>query len=148
MGTKIGRPGKLHPEIHDAIVANLRNGTTRKDAAEAAGISYQTFANWLERGEKAQRGNYHNFFVACRLAEGQARAEMTKIITDAAKKDWRAALEYLKRRDRPNWGDNVDVTTPQQEQEEVRFDYSRFIAQAAIGVRTIDYRAGIAGEET
>jgi transposase len=133
MSDKTGRPTKLQPETHAAIVANLRAGATRKDAAEAAGVSYHSLLNWMDRGENATRGAFCDFFKAARQAEAEARVAMTRIITDAAEKDWRAALEYLKRRDRPSWGDaqvvDLDVKS---EPEQVVFDYSRFI-RTAIG---------------
>jgi hypothetical protein len=57
-------------------------------------------------------------------------------IAKAAKDgDWRAALEYLKRRDRANWGDNVDVTSGNEKLTD-------------IGLKLIDYRTGIAEIES
>ena len=47
-----------------------------------------------------------------RKAEAQCRLNMTRVIQSAAAKgDWKAAEAYLRRRDRVNWGDNVDVTS-------------------------------------
>ena len=107
-----GRPTKLTPEAQAAIVKAIDIGATRKDAAEAAGVDYRTFLNWLERGEKAGRGIYFQFFQAVTTAEAQVRINFTAVIAKAANGgDWRASVEYLKRRDKQHWGDNVDVTT-------------------------------------
>jgi hypothetical protein len=94
------------------IVENLRVGATYADAAEAAGVSYQTFRNWLTQGESARSGKFFEFFEACRRAEAEARVRFVRAIYQAADGgDWRAAMEFLKRRDRRNWGDAVDVTS-------------------------------------
>jgi hypothetical protein len=108
----MSRPTKLTPEVHKAVVDALEIGATRVDAAGAAGIDYTTFLNWMERGEKDGKGIFFKFFKASALAEYRARLKYLKVIQKAADDgDWRAALEYLKRRDRQNWGDVVDVTT-------------------------------------
>lgn len=108
----MARPTKLNAETHNAIIKALAIGATRKDAAEAAGVDYVTFLNWLARGEQAKRGIFFEFFNAVRQTEARTRINFTTVITKAANNnDWKAALEYLKRRDRQTWGDNVDVTS-------------------------------------
>lgn len=44
-------------------------------------------------------------------ARSRAIATAVGTLNRAAGKDWRAALEVAKRRDRQDWGDNVDITT-------------------------------------
>ena len=110
--SKRGRPDKFHQEIKDAILRYLSIGATYKDAAEGSGISYETLLNWIKKGEEATSGIYYEFFHAVRRSEAQARLNyLSTIATAAAKGDWKAAEAYLKRRDRANWGDAVDVTT-------------------------------------
>ena len=110
--SKRGRPDKFHQEIKDAILRYLSIGATYKDAAEGSGISYETLLNWLTKGREATSGNYYEFFQSVRKAEAQARLNyLTTIAQAASKGDWKAAEAYLKRRDRANWGDNVDVTS-------------------------------------
>jgi hypothetical protein len=66
----------------------------------------------MQAGEKAKTGQFHEFYNACTQAEHKARLNYLSVIAKAANDgDWRAALEYLKRRDRDNWGDNVDLTS-------------------------------------
>jgi predicted transcriptional regulator len=121
---RVGRPSKLHPEITAAIIQSLKIGATYRDAAEAAGIAYQTFLNWMAKGESAKSGNFKEFFDQVRRAESRARLNFTAVIAKSANDgDWRAALEFLKRRDRANWGDysrqdiaNIDVTKLTDEQ--------------------------------
>ena len=108
----MARPSKLTPETHAAIVDAILHGATYKDAAEPAGVWYTTFNEWMQRGEAAKAGQYYEFNHAVRKAEAQCRLNMTRVIQSAAAKgDWKAAEAYLRRRDRANWGDNVDVTS-------------------------------------
>ena len=108
----MARPSKLTPETHAAIVDAILHGATYKDAAEAAGVWYTTFNDWMQRGEQAKSGQYYEFYDAVHQAEAQCRLNMTRVIQSAAAKgDWKAAEAYLRRRDRVNWGDNVDVTS-------------------------------------
>ena len=111
------RPTKLTPETSEAILTALSIGATYKDAAEAAGVEYATFNNWMQTGEQAKSGKFFEFFYAVRQTEARARLKYLSQIAKASEKDWRAALEYLKRRDRPNWGDNVDVTSGGEKME-------------------------------
>ena len=107
----MARPSKFTEETRQAIIDNLSIGATYKDASEAAGIHYNTFLHWLERGEQAKRGKFKEFLCAVEQAKADARLNYTKTIAAAAEKgDWRAALEYLKRRDRENWGDGTEVS--------------------------------------
>jgi hypothetical protein len=106
----MARPTKLTPEIQEIILKAIDIGATYKDAAEAAGINYDTFNNWMKRGAKASSGEFFEFFGAVSRSQASARLKYLSVITKAAMDgDWRAALEYLKRRDREHWGDNLEV---------------------------------------
>ena len=108
----MARPSKLTPETHAVIVESILHGATYKDAAEAAGVNYDTFNEWMRAGSEGKTGKFSEFFGAIRKAEAQCRLNMTRVIQSAAAKgDWKAAEAYLRRRDRVNWGDNVDVTS-------------------------------------
>jgi len=108
----MARPSKLTPETHAVIVESILHGATYKDAAEAAGVNYDTFNEWMRAGAEGKTGKFSEFFGAIRQAEAQCRLNMTRVIQSAAAKgDWKAAEAYLRRRDRVNWGDNVDVTS-------------------------------------
>jgi len=108
----MARPSKLTPDTHAVSVESILHGATYKDAAEAAGVWYETFNNWIKLGEASKSGQYFQFFQDVRKAEAQCRLNMTRVIQSAAAKgDWKAAEAYLRRRDRANWGDNVDVTS-------------------------------------
>ena len=119
----MARPTKLNKHTHKLIVDALLIGATRKDSAVAAGVDYTTFLNWMSKGRKAKSGIFFEFYNACDQSEAQARLNYTQVIQQASiSGEWRAALEYLKRRDRENWGDNMDVTSTG---ESVAFAISR-----------------------
>ena len=108
----MARPTKLTPDTSAAIIKALSIGATYKDAAEAAGVHYDTFNEWMKLGETQNRGKFSEFSELVKRTEAQTRNNFVSVIAKASKNgDWRAALEYLKRRDRATWGDNVDVTS-------------------------------------
>lgn len=101
----MGRPDKLTPEAHAAIVKALAIGCTRKDAALSAGVSVITFLNWLDRGRQARNGKFFEFLKEVERSEAEARMKYTATIAKAAADgDWRAAEAFLRMRDPENWG--------------------------------------------
>lgn len=107
----MARPTKLTPEIQELITKSLSYGATYKDAAEAAGVSYNTFNEWMKAGENQKIGKFREFYELVKRTEAQCRNNFVSVIAKAAASgDWRAAEAYLKRRDRENWGDSVAVT--------------------------------------
>ena len=108
----MARPSKFTPEVTETIIKALQIGATYKDAAEAAGVDYDTYNEWIKAGKAAKSGRFSEFSEAVRKAEAQARLNYLSTIAQAAAKgDWKAAEAFLKRRDRANWGDVVDVTS-------------------------------------
>lgn len=100
----MARPSKYEPERVKRIVDALRGGCSRRDAYEYGGIDHQTFNNWLSR--------YSSFSQQVVDAEAQAAVMHTANIAKAAKEgDWKASLEWLKRRRRDEWGDNLTLST-------------------------------------
>jgi len=110
--TSAGRPSKLTPETIKTLTDAIGLGASYKDAAEAARIDYSTFAMWMQKGREGKRGEYVDFLEAIRAEEAAATLRHLAVINNAAAKgDWKASLEWLKRRRRGEWGDNVDVTS-------------------------------------
>lgn len=100
----MGRTTKLNPERQAIIVEAVREGNAIEVAAQAAGISHQTFYNWLERGEKAESGIYFEFFEAIKKAESEAEQYHVANIKKASKKQWQAAAWWLERKFPDRWG--------------------------------------------
>jgi hypothetical protein len=85
----MGRPTKLTPEVKDRLLSALRAGNYLEPACVYAGISYQTFLNWKERGEREGRGPYFEFLVA------QWQQAMPE--------NWQAVRDFLDRRHPDRW---------------------------------------------
>ena len=98
----MARPTKYNPEREKKIIDALKTGCSRRDAYEYGGIDKETFANWIVR--------YSAFSALVIEAESQAAVMHTANIAKAAKEgDWKASLEWLKRRRRDEWGDSIAV---------------------------------------
>lgn len=106
----MGRPTKLTPDASAQIIKALNAGATRVDAANSAGVSYITFLNWMKRGEASRKGDYFEFFNDVTSAESSVRISLANSVAMQGKTDWRAAVEYLKRRDPANWGDRINIS--------------------------------------
>ena len=139
--TSAGRPSKLTPETIKTLTDAIGLGASYVDACDAARIDYSTFAMWMQKGREGKRGEYVDFLEAIRAEEAAATLRHLAVINNAAAKgDWKASLEWLKRRRRGEWGDNVDVTSggkelPQPKDDNARFD--RAISTLADAVREI-----------
>jgi hypothetical protein len=106
----MARPSKLNPEISAMICKALEGGATRPDAAEFAHVCSQTFYGWIAKGEKQKSGPFREFLDNVKHSEAKCRVMMANVIARAANDgDWRAAEAYLKRRDRANWGDQMQL---------------------------------------
>jgi hypothetical protein len=123
-----GRPSKLNDEVQRTIVEALRSGNFREPTAHFAGIAVSTLYSWLERGE-AERAEeedarvaaeakgetyvlpderpFAEFSEACTHAEAEAEvhavAQLRLHMSKNADGDWRAAVEYLRRRYTKRW---------------------------------------------
>lgn len=79
-----GRQTTLTPEIQEAILAHVRNGTPQKYAAQAVGIKEACFRSWVNRGRKETSGIYFNLATALKDAYGAFIASNVKVIRNAA----------------------------------------------------------------
>lgn len=86
----------------NAIVEALKMGNTRTASWQYAGVSHQTFYRWLHENVK--------FCEAVTRAEATAEVGHVGVLAQAAiGGDWRASLEWLRRRRRVEWGDSIDI---------------------------------------
>lgn len=100
-----GRPTKLTAALRKKMALLVRAGNTVEVAAQACGISERTFYNWMEQGEAAKTGAYHDFYVA--VEEARATFEATHVATIAAaaqRGSWQAAAWLLTHRHPERWG--------------------------------------------
>ena len=98
----MARPTKYTEEKAAQIATLLRGGCTRKDAVGSIGVDYQTFLNWYETNS-----SFSGLVIS---AESFAAVKMTTLVTKAAEQDAKYALEWLKRRRRDEWGDNINLS--------------------------------------
>lgn len=110
-----GRPEKLTPEVQAKILLGLQGGNFRKVAAQLAGVSYQTFAEWLRKGRDQRRGKYRTFFEVVTKQEAEVEALHVANILVAAKKDVKHSKFFLthgppSKRWAPNKPQKVELT--------------------------------------
>jgi transposase len=104
----MGRRTKLTKKTKDIICAVVSRGMTIDTAADAAGITKTTIMNWLNRGEKARKGIYFDFFVDFKKARVLFEdSNLKKIDSCADDGTWQAAAWRLERAMPEKYGKNV-----------------------------------------
>jgi hypothetical protein len=123
-----GRPSKLTRELAHKVYEYLRSGASFTATYRALGISKEVFRRWRRRCDDERSGHVHGlacthliermersggqlmgtgefvpFVGLVEQALGEHEARLALLITQAAEKDWRAALEMLRRRYPENW---------------------------------------------
>ncbi len=81
----MARPSKLTPAVRARLLEASRLGLTRKLAAAYAGVDVSTVYRYLEKGRKARRGQFREFYDAVKRAESEGAAESMQVIGDAAR---------------------------------------------------------------
>ncbi len=56
------RSSKLTKELQQQIGENVALGLTYALAAASAGITYQTFNDWMNKGKNSKSGEYFEFY--------------------------------------------------------------------------------------
>lgn len=96
---KPGRPTLLNPTRQATLLSAIEEGLPLKEAAEIAGISYDTLNHWTNRGEsETAPPEYRQFCQLLRRSQAVAMQVNVSAIREAAKRDWRAAAWILERR--------------------------------------------------
>ncbi len=81
----MARPTKLTPDIQNRIGDNIGLGLTYRLAAEAAGITYKTFNEWMNKGKNSESGEYFKFYKYIQKCNADAAKVFLKRINEAAK---------------------------------------------------------------
>lgn len=79
------RPTKLTPEIQSKIDENISLGLTYALAASAAGITYQTLNQQLQRGQTEKSGKHYQFYQYIQKQNADAAKTLLENINCAAK---------------------------------------------------------------
>lgn len=134
-----GRKPKYTPDIHKQIVDLIATGNTIKATCAYVGISDETFRRWLQKVDfmadiERAKGQAHigavfairsaiqgqqetsvvtETFTETRLNKNgepyEFRRTTTKNVITNVPADWRAAIDYLKRRDPEHWSDKIEI---------------------------------------
>jgi hypothetical protein len=101
----VARPSKLSPDITKRIGENIALGLTYSLAAEAAGITYQTFHEWHKKGKNSKSGEYFEFYKFIQKCNADAAKVLLERLNVAAKTgDTRICMFILERRFHEDFG--------------------------------------------
>ena len=81
----MARPSKLSPDITKRIGENIALGLPYSLAAEAAGITYQTFNEWHKKGKNSKSGVYFEFYKFIQKCNADAAKKCLEKLNEAAK---------------------------------------------------------------
>lgn len=134
------RKTKLNPEVQRKICDALRAGNTRRASAQYVGIDERTFYNWMSRGEnpelrrdgepKKSEEPFIQFFQAVTRAESECEVWHVANLKKHAADDWRASVEWLKRRKRDDWSEKQ-----YQSNTTLNIDYSQLTDEQLLRIR-------------
>ena len=92
-------PSKFTMDRRKRIIRALELGATDKIAADAAGVGYSTFRQWIFKGRKEGKGVHYNFTLEIQKAKAKgALACLEGIEEGIQKKDFKQAAWLLERR--------------------------------------------------
>ena len=104
----MARPCKLTTDIQQKIGAGISLGLTYALAANSAGISYQTFNSWYQKGRTEKAGKYFKFSQYINKCNADAAKALLERINLAAKAgDTRICRFILERRFSEDFGRRV-----------------------------------------
>lgn len=103
----MARPTDLTPDCQAKVCEALRAGNTRRASALYAGISEQTFYEWVARGRGTNGREttplHASFLEAVEKAEAEAEVQAVAIVKLAAQTQWTAGAWWLERKRPADW---------------------------------------------
>jgi len=84
---KRGRPkgtGKISPEITETLCKNIKAGLTITSAVRRAGITFETYSTWRDKGKAEKKGVYFEFSEAVDDAFAFARGALEALVQRVA----------------------------------------------------------------
>src|SRR5208283_5113465 len=104
----MARPTKLTPEIQQKIGDGVSIGLTYALAASAAGITYQTFNQWMKLGRDSTSGKYFEFYKHIEQRNSEGALKILQKLNDAAKAgNCQVCMWILERRFSEDFGRRV-----------------------------------------
>ena len=123
-----GRPGLFTPSRREQVIERAKLGATLEGCARAAGISYRTLRNWLNKGRDRDdfEDEYVQFFQAFQRARATGEGRLLQAtLQDDPKFILQSSYDYVKT-DRKEVDANVDadltLSTEEKEQLNDLFD--------------------------
>jgi len=112
MTNQRGRPTKCTPALIKKAEKLMGEGHYAVTVAKALGIGESTWYDWLEWADDIEKDPIYSEFSEA-VTRGETKAEMDAVaaLREAAvgkNGDWRANLEYLKRRYRDRWSEKIE----------------------------------------
>ena len=86
---------KFNKKTIEIILKARKSGLNQKECAEVAGINEATLYKWLNKGKKAKRGKYRDFYNDFQMAKNKNKLFHLKKIHEA--EAWTASAWYLER---------------------------------------------------
>ena len=99
------------------LIECLREGMPRSQAAATAGLHYRAVLRWME--------SVPSFAAVVGEAETEPGRKALETFIAATKTDWKAALEFLKRRWPLEWGDKLTLNPKDLSDEQLLFVIDR-----------------------
>ena len=107
-----GRPTKCTPELIKRAESLMAEGHYAVTVARHLGIGTSTWYDWMNWADDPEKDDiYSEFSEAVTRGETKAELDAVTALRDAAigkNADWRANLEYLKRRFRDRWSEKIE----------------------------------------
>jgi|SRR5271157_910443 len=104
----MARPTKLTYEIQQRIGENIALGLSYALAAESAGVTYQTFNTWMNKGKKSTSGKYYQFYKQIQKRNADAAKTCLERLNDAAEtENCQVCMWILERRFPEDFGRRV-----------------------------------------
>jgi hypothetical protein len=110
-----GRPSKLTADTKSKILNALRMTHSVDDAAILGGIHPRSLYRWLERGKKAARGEYFEFWQECERAVVEGKALLVGRVHAGSRLRPELALKILARRFPKEWGPSAKIEVEETE---------------------------------
>lgn len=95
--------GKINEEKTTLMVKYIEEGNYDMVAAQAAGITRQTFYSWIRRGKAEREGIYYDFAQAVEGAKARGEVALLSTVKAASTRTWQAAAWMLERSRPDRW---------------------------------------------
>ncbi len=141
---KSGRHCLLTPELQQRICNSLQLGAYLEDAARYNNVSVPTVFRWLAQGQKQRRGKFREFRDAIEKAKTIHRIRALALVSEAAKEDYKAAIQQLKWSDPKHFAERQIVKIEVEKQVDVLLDQLEKRLQPAEFRRVVEAIRGAA----